>query len=67
MDGHILNLINQRDQALHNFQKKKIADDFNISPNCEIECNTLFEKLKDFFIITKLKIIKIPHQTFEKH
>ena len=37
----------------------------NISPNCEIKCNTLFEKLKDIFIITKLKIIKIPYQTLK--
>ena len=37
----------------------------HISPNCEIKCNTLFEKLKDIFIITKLKIIKIPHQTLK--
>ena len=28
MDGHILDLINQKDQALHNFRKSKIADDF---------------------------------------
>ena len=28
MDGHILDLINQRDQALHNYRKSKIADDF---------------------------------------
>ena len=28
MDGHILDLVYQRDQALHNFRKSKIADDF---------------------------------------
>ena len=28
MDGHILDLINQRYQVLHNFRKSKIADDF---------------------------------------
>ena len=27
-DGHILYLINQRDQVLHKFRKSKIADDF---------------------------------------
>ena len=68
MDGHILDLINQRHQALGIiFEKVKLLMILNISPNCVIKCNTLFKKLKDIFIITKLKIIKNPHQTFGKH
>ena len=51
---HILDLINQRDQALHNFEKVKLLMISNISPNCETKSKTLIEKLKDIFIITKL-------------
>ena len=66
MDGHSLDSIREIKLYII-FEKVKLLMILNISPNCVIKCNTLSEKLKDIFIITKLKIIKIPHQTFGKH
>ena len=48
-------LIDQKYQAFHNCQKKKIADDLNISLHCEIKCDTLFEKATRLFLNNKIK------------
>ena len=67
MDGHILDLINQRDQALHNFRKSKIADDFRHFSKLRNKVQYSIRKAKRHFYNKKMKIIKIPHQTFGEH
>ena len=62
MDGRILDLINQRDQALHNFRKSKIADDFKHFSKLRNKVQYSIRKAKRHFYNNK-----IPHQTFGKH
>ena len=59
MDGHILDLINQRDQALHNFWKSKIADDFKHFAKLRNKVQYSIRKAKRHFTSSDLcKILK---------
>ena len=55
MGGHILNLINQRDQALHNFRKSKIADHFKHFSKLRNKVQYSFRKAKRHFYNNKIK------------
>ena len=55
MDGHILDLINQRDQALHNFQKSKIADHFKHFCKLRNKVQNSFRKAKRHFYNNKIE------------
>ena len=63
MDGHILDLINQRDQALHNFRKNKIADDFKHFSKLRSKVYHSIRKAKRHFYNNKIE----DHKTFGKH
>ena len=55
MDGHILDLINQRDQALHNFRKSKIADDFKHLSKLRNKVQYSIRKAKRHFYNNKIE------------
>ena len=55
MDGHILDLINQRDQALHNFRKSKIADDFKHFSKLRNKVQYSIRKAKRHFYNNKIE------------
>ena len=55
MDGRILDLINQRDQALHNFRKSKIADDFKHFSKLRNKVQYSIRKAKRHFYNNKIE------------
>ena len=55
MDGHIFDLINQRDQASHNFQKSKIADDFKHFSKLRNKVQYSIRKVKRHFYNNKIE------------
>ena len=66
MDGHILDLINQRDQALHNFQKSKIADHFKHFCKLRKKVQYSFRKAKRHFYNNKIEDHKNSSSDFWK-
>ena len=55
MDDNILDFINQRDQALHNFRKSKIADDFKHFSKLRNKVQYSIRKVKRHFYNNKIE------------
>ena len=66
MDGHILDLINQRDQALHNFRKSKIADHLKHFSKLRNKVQYSFRKAKRHFYNNKIEDHKNSSSDFWK-